>query len=273
MRHVPGLLFAFACAVACGRGQNVKAPEPPAPEQRTQDVLAEVQKQFAAEGIVFGKDKKSVSIPCEFNGPRDPCEYLLIHRKGKRHEAIFVTRSKPSVLNAALLMLGLEPGKNAGYKEKDPLPTPEEIEKGADPIIVTPPEGQQFWMTASWKGADDKQVEYCVEDLILDLTTQKPLEGADWIFLGGRMAPLLKNDPPVYVADFEGNLISICYLSPDNHLATMRHERARDDQNWIMTRECPEPGTAVTFTFHSVKPKLCADREERLRKDAAAAKK
>jgi hypothetical protein len=134
---------------------------------------------------------------------------------------------------------------------------------------VTPPEGRQFWMTVSWKGADGKETERCVEDLVFDLTTQKPLAAADWIFLGGRMASLLKGEEPVYVADFEGNLVSICYLSPDNHLATMRHERARDDQNWYMSEECPEPGTAVTFTFHSVKPKIAVEREERLRKEAA----
>ncbi len=35
------------------------------------------------------------------------------------------------------------------------------------------------------------------------------------------MAKLYKNEPEVFVADFEGNLVSVCYLTPDNHLGTM----------------------------------------------------
>ena len=124
-------------------------------------------------------------------------------------------------------------------------------------------------MTVKWS-AGGKDVEYCVEDLILDLTTQEPLANASWLYLGGRMAPLYKDEPPVYVADFEGNLASICYLSPDNHLVTMRHAHARDDQNFWLTPKCPEPGTPMKLTFWKTKPTLAADREERLKKEAEA---
>ncbi|MBL8755954.1 MAG: hypothetical protein JNK15_21845 [Planctomycetes bacterium] len=245
------------------------------PQQAPQDadkVLAEVMEQFKKEGIVFDTKAETVSVPATVNSPRDPVEYLLIHKKGKRHEALFVTRSKPSVMNAALLMLGMTPGKNATYEEKKPAPTLEEVQKGVDPLIVTPPSGTPLWMTVRWKGADGKPVEHCVEDLIMDLSTQKEIEGARWVFLGGRMARLYKNDPEVYVADMEGNLVSICYLSPDNHLATMAHDNARDDQNWWMTPLLPPFDTEVEFVFHKKESKLHVEREKRLAKAAAEAK-
>lgn len=253
---------------ACISCQQQKPVEPTA----EQKVLEEVKKQFAAEGIVFDAKAQTVSVPAVVNHAQDPIEYLLIHRKGKRHEAIFVTKAKPSVLNAALLMLGLQPGKNASYVEKNPPPTLEEVQKGADPIVVTPPQGAPYWMTVRWKTPEGKLEEYCVEDLILDLGRQQPVANCTWVYLGGRMAKLYKNEPEVYIADFEGNLVSVCYLSPDNHLGTMVHDNARDDQNWWTTTLVPPPDTEVEFVFHKVEPPMHVEREKRVQKEAAAAK-
>lgn len=245
----------------------------PKPAATAEQVLAEVMQQFRQEGIEFDAKQQTVTIPAVVNQAQDPMEYVLIHRKGKRHEAMFWTRSKPSVLNAALLMLGLTPGKNASYVEKDPPPTLEQIEAGADPIVITPPSGMRFWMTVRWKDQDGKEVEHCVEDLLLDLTTQKPVVDATWVYLGGRMAKLYRDEPDVFVADFEGNLVSCCYLTPDNHLGTMVHKDARDDHNWWITSLMPEPGTEVSFVFHRNEPKLHQEREARLQREQAAAPK
>ncbi len=251
------------------------APSPPgaqdpavAPE--VQKVLDEVKAQFAAEGITVDAKAQTVGVKAVVNSPRDPVEYLLIHRRGKRHEAIFVTSAKPSVLNAALLMIGLQPGKNASYVEKDPPPTLEQVQAGVDPLIVTPPSGNTFWMTVRWKTPEGKDEEHCIEDMILELGTQQAVSECSWVYLGGRMARIYKDEPEVYVADFEGNLVSICYLSPDNHLATMVHANARDDQNWWTTALLPAPDTEVQFVFHRTRPALHVAREQRLQREAAA---
>lgn len=254
--------------LACAPAQEPKQPGPtsPAPQQ----VLDEVKAQFQKEGITFDAKAQTVSVKSVVNSPPDPIEYLLIHRKGKRHEAIFVTKAKPSVLNAALLMLGLQPGKNAGYKEKEPAPSLEEIEAGVDPLIVTPPEGMPFWMTVRWKTPEDKTEEHCAEDFILHLASQKPVANCSWVYLGGRMAKVYRNDPEVYVADMEGNLVSICYLSPDNHLGTMVHADARDDQMWWTTTLLPPPDTEVDFVFHRLEPAIHVARQKRLENEAKA---
>ena len=269
---LPTLLLSFA---ACAQ-----EPKPPvlrdAPqggqqigEEETRKLAQAMQKQLADEHIAVDAKAQTITIQAVMNQPPDPIEYLLIHKRGKRHEAVFITNSKPSVLNAAFLLLGFAPGKNATAKEKSPPPTLEEIEKGADPMIVTPPQGQQFWITVSWKDAAGKPVEYCVEDLLVDLQAEDVVKNNEWIYLGGRMAQLYKNEPEVFVADFEGNIISSCYMSPDNHLATMRHERARSDQNWWITKKCPEPGTEVEIVFWKQKPKIVVEREQRLKDEAA----
>jgi hypothetical protein len=259
-------LLPFAACQEAGKPPPQNPPDAKA-------VLDDVAKQLAQEGITFDLKAGTVAVKAVVNTPQDPVEYLLIHRKGKRHEAVFVTRSKPSVLNAALMMLGLQPGKNATYVEKNPPPTLEQIQAGEDPIVVTPPNGTPLWFTVRWKTPEGKAVEHCVEDLLLDLGTQKPVANCSWVYLGGRMARMYKNDPEVFVADMEGNLISVCYLSPDNHLATMSHASARDDQNWWTTPLLPPPDTEVEFVFHKAASPLHLEREKRLQKEAADAAK
>jgi len=256
------LLTVFALAATLAPCQEKQDP---------QKLLQELLASFQKEKVKVDAKRGTVTIPAVVNPPQDPVEYLLIHRRGKKHEAVFWTNSKPSVLNAGLLMVGLQRGKNATYKEKVPAPTLEEVQNGADPLVVTAPQGQPFWMTVRWKDEDGEAVERCVEDMLLDLTTQEPMGTCQWVYLGGRMAQLYKGDPEVFIADFEGNLVSVCYLTPDNHLATMVHERARDDQNWWTTKALPEPGTEVEFVFHSKKPKLHVERDRRLAAKKAAA--
>ena len=259
------------------KAQAPQAQEPQAQQPQQQDpaaqgrqLAADVLKQFRDQGIAIDTEKGTVVIPAIAIEPPDPVEYLLIHRRGKKHEAMFVTESTPSVLNAALLMLGFVPGKNADYREKDPPPTLEEIEQGADPLVITPPSGMEFWITVRWRDEQDRQIERCVEDLVLDLSTGKPVAAASWVFLGGRMARIYKDEPEVFVADFEGNLLSICYLAPDNHLGTMRHERSRDDQNWWISELAPKPTTKVEMVFHKQETALHKERRARLQQEAQA---
>lgn len=266
MKTVTCLSFLFFAGL-CGCQDSGQAQQDP------KQLLAETMKLFEQEKIRVDLKAGTATIECTVNEPQDPIEYLLIHRKGKRHEALFWTMSKPSVLNAALLMIGLEQGKNASVVDKDPPPTPEEIEKGAEMSVVTPAEGKPYWMTVKWKTAEGRFAEYCIEDLLLDLSTQKPVADCTWVYLAGRMAKLYKNEPEVFVADFEGNLVSVCYLMPSNHLGTMAHKDARDDQNWWLTDKVPEPGTVVELTFHSKKPQIEIDRDKRIADEKAAAQK
>ncbi len=278
MKCLPIFTAALFAMFAAGQQDPPKTapkvdPNPPAKAQDPQQLMQEVLQKFQKEGIELDAKAMTLTIKAFVNQPQDPIEYLLIHRRGKKHEAMFYTKSQPSVLNAALLMLGLQPGQNAGAEDIKPPPSIEEIEKGAETVKITPPKGMPFWMTVKWKTPEGQAVEYCIEDLLLDLSTQKPVVDASWIYLGGRLAKFYKDDPEVFAADMEGNLISVCYMYPDNHLGTLSHKDARDQHNWWLTNKVPEPDTEVQFVFHRQQPQLHKDREERLKKEAAAAAK
>lgn len=241
-----------------------------------QDPVKAMFEQFREAGLEVDREAGTITVPCEIARPDQPLEYLLIHRRGKDHEAMFVCEVQASLLNAAFLLLGYEKGKNAEVVEKDPLPSPEEVEKGAAWFDVHHPEGMKVWFTAKWTKIDDDGeevvVEAPVEDLLLDRVTGEAVVDVEWIYLGGNMAPIYRNEPPVFLADYEGNYVSNVYKPQPNHLVTMKHERAQDDQVWWVTELLPPPATPVKLVIHKAETPLHRARLERLareKKDAA----
>jgi hypothetical protein len=277
-------LCAFAVAWLAVSSARLSAQEPipqkpSAPADATkaapeQDPVAAMQKAFADAQMVVDVKAQTITMPCVIGQPADPIEFLLVHERGKTHEALFVTKVKASLLNGAFLLLGYEPGKNARSVERVPLPTPEEVAKGAPMVDIFPPEGMKVWFTAKWKRVDDEGNEEAmaaaVEDMILDLATERSIEDIEWIYLGGNMAPLYRNEPPVFIGDYEGNLASTIYRSPPNHLVTAKHSGADDDERWWLTELVPPPGTEVTLTIHRQRPQLVIDRDQRIEKRRAA---
>jgi hypothetical protein len=253
------LLQSLLCAQEAGA---------PAPSTTKPDPIA----AFKKLGIDVDLQAKTARLKAKMSRPIDLLEYVLITRQGKAHEALLTVEVQPSILNAALLALGLTPGTNVQFKEKDPPPSEEEVRNGVDWLIITPPAGPQVWFTLAWTDAEGKAHEHALEDLVMDLATGEGIDGGDWIYIGGRTAEPYRGEPPVFLADLEGNLASCCYLDPANHLFTLRHERARSDQNWWMTEACPETGTQMQLTIHLSKPEVVRAREERIAKERAAGK-
>ena len=262
MKHVaPVVLSILIVSASCAQ---TPATQPSEKAEAARRLLLEGLKQH---GVQLDLAKQTVTIPAWINDPPppDPIEYVLVHARGKRHEAVLVTEVKASMLNGALLLLGYKEGKNASFKEKNPLPPREEIEKGAPIMDIVPPSGMAIYMTVIREIEGGKTKEDPIEEYLVDAMTGRPVEDASWVFLGGRMAKLYRNEPEVYLADYEGNLVSSCYMSPENHLVTMRHVRANDDQNWLINGAvCPAAGAKVSLVFHLQEPKLCRDREARI---------
>ena len=254
MRAILPLNLAAILATCTAAQEPSPAPRPAPTEQGDAAASRELLAQFASGGVRLDLAARTITIDAVTNHPADPIEYLLVHPRGKLHEALFVSEVKPSLLAAAFLALGCDKGTNARAKPIEPPPTEAEIEKGAPVVDILPPEGNELRISARWRGDDGKEHDLPIEALLLDMTTGKPVEQNAWIFLGGREAPLYRKEPPVFVADYEGNLVSVCYMAPENHLITMRHERGPDDENWWITEESPPPGTKVELRFQRVPP-------------------
>lgn len=265
----------ISTAVCCAQVDTPQDPaKRPSPEDAAKAVAAMFE-AFEAQGLKVDPAAGTITIPTVVSRPDQPLEYLLIHRRGKAHEAMFMTEVKASVLNGAFLALGWAPGDNARVVDREPMPTREEVEAGAPIFDVFPPKGMPVWFTARWTRIDaegnELEVELPVEDLLLDLSTEQTIASTEWVYLGGRMAPLNRNEPPVFVADYDGNYISIVYKTPSNHLVTMSHERAFDDQIWWVSDLMPMPGTEVELIVHRQRTKLHEERAERIAEREAKA--
>jgi hypothetical protein len=263
--------------VGCCTAQSDENKPATPQDAAKKSALAKAKKQmlalFEKFDIQFDAKKKTLTIPVVLNSPTNDLEFLLIHRIGKTHEALLVTEAKPSVINSGLLLLGLKPGQNASFKKKEPQPSEAELRKGADPFVIVPPSGTEIYMTVSYKTEDAKTITRPVDDLLLDWQVNLPVANHKWIYIGGREGKIYRNEPDVYIADYEGNLISTCYKYPNNHMFTIVHERARDEMNWAKTAACPPPGTVMKLTFHVTKPPIIAAREVRMNREAEARKK
>jgi len=218
-------------SAGAGRGPREKAG--PASRPARKKALSVLLQELAAKGVHLDLKRKLIWVDGETWIHNANLEYVATGRRGCTHETLLVLDCKASALNAALLALGLQPGKNYTLKPKVPPPPKKDVLAGkVKPFILVHPQGPGVYLTVEWKGAKGKSIRYRVEDLVLDLGTNKPLPRRKWIYFGGRWAPLYRGERPVYVADYEENLISVCYMDPGNHLITIKDENGLDQGRW-----------------------------------------
>lgn len=181
---------------------------------------AGLEKLFAAQGIHLDVEKGWCTIPAKVLVREDLLEYVLVNPHGQAHESMFVTEVVPSTLNVALLALALKPGKNATWRERDPKPTPEQIQDGVSPFEVVPPAGDGVYFYAAWK-AGGETYWYRVEDLLLDRSTGQTMRRHKWVYLGSRMVkPRADKSEEAFAADLEGNLVNVALFEQGNTLFT-----------------------------------------------------
>ena len=234
-------------------------PQKSVKQKGTASGLKQLKKLLEKDGVHLDLKKKQVSVDGTIRIVDDFLEYVLTGPRGKTHETLVVVPSKGSSINAGLLALGLKPGTNCKSVPILPKPTEKEFREGAPMNRLVPPKGapkkgSQVWLALSWKDAKGKTSTYRIEDLILDLQAGGPIKDVEWIYLGGRMAPLHRNEPPVFITDYAQNFVSAYYVFIPNHLITIHHKRAANDQNWWPNRTLlPARGTKVKLIF-SLKP-------------------
>jgi len=171
-------------------------------------------KTFESEGIKVDLDKKTVEVKGaiirDVVARRYPIEYVVVSEGGHTHEAMILIKAKPSNLNAALMSLGLNPGKTISSKKKDPPPSKEDIESGKTSAYeLIPPQGQVVYIYVRYDGWKDSPLRL-LEDLIIDYRTGESMQRVGWVYVGSRFATVLQGRQRVvkYMADMEGNVVA-----------------------------------------------------------------
>lgn len=218
-----------------------------------------VARELAAQGVRYDAARGLVELDGRIAQLYEPLEWLLVAKPhGKDYEALLeVSGVSAQALNTALLLAGMEPGRNAQVHAVEPAPTPEEMAAGALPYTVTPPQGTGMYLYVSWEvereapaGPESERYFYRAEDLIINARGERTYRRGPWVYLGSRFIKPHKDAKELFAAEAEGNLISVVYFEPANHLMTGADPEADNQYVWYPNFYLlPEIGHPVRILF------------------------
>lgn len=219
------------------------------PHLAAQDVgaSAQLEQAFSEQGIRFDLVAGRISFPATVCIREDLLEYVLVGEHGASHESLLLTPVSPTVLNASLLALGSEPGRNVQWVPRDPQPTEEEKLDGAPTHDVLPPEGDGFFLHVAWR-EEGEDYFFRVEDLITNLERGRSMKRHAWVYLGSRLVPSTTEEgaPEVLAAEMEGNLINLSYFRAGNTLFSAALDACVRQTIWLPNAPLlPPAGSAV----------------------------
>lgn len=183
------------------------------------EALKLLESAFQEQGIQLDVDARVCGVPANVCIREDLLEYLVVGPVGAAHEALLSTDVTPSLLNTALVALGVKPGVNAQWVEVDPPPTPEEVTAGAPTHEVIPPMGDGLYIYVAWREGEERFL-YRIEDLVGNLDTRRSLRRHPFVYLGSRMVRPKPDEEEVFAADWEGNLVALSFFQAGNTVLT-----------------------------------------------------
>lgn len=122
-----------------------------------------------------------------------PLEVLICKHGTKDHESILHTFVQPSHLHAAMLAMGLTPGKPARMSRAL-----------TQPARFLPPAGPELKIAFRWKDADGKPQQVDASRWLTNLHDKKTPPPTKWIFIGSEVLP-----DGGYWADEDGAVVSL----------------------------------------------------------------
>ena len=120
------------------------------------EALEQLERAFREQGIRLDIAEGACAVPAQVCIREDLLEYLVVGPSGAAHEALLSTQVTPSLLNTALVALGVEAGVNAQWVEVDPPPGPEEVAAGAPTHQIMPPHGDAFFLYVGWREGEER---------------------------------------------------------------------------------------------------------------------
>lgn len=216
------------------RESSAEAPVPPA--LAMVDLFPHVRADVKGRVVEFDG-----IVPLDAHDPRTPDVYLEVvvcTPDTKEHEALVMTKALPSHVHAALLAIGLTPGRPGSW----------EVAEGK--LNTVPPEGDAVEVTFITKDAAGHEVESRPRDWIVN-RAGGPILAADaptpFVFAGSRMAT--REGRVRYDADGTGTLVGLTTFGMETIAwrEVLSHAADVTEPDWLAdVRRVPKFGTAVT---------------------------
>ncbi len=247
-------LIALLAATALAWRSHTATPQSPAQVGPEDPALAALVEAMRAQDVHLDPKSNAMWIPVRIEVRDELLEYLLVGSAGATHESMFSTHIRPSVLNTALLALGVAPGRNAKWQAREPRPSEAEMRAGVTPYEVTVPEGDGFELNLAWRQGEELFF-YRVEDLLRNLLTGASMQRHRWVYLGSKMLPpdpRKKDKDPreQFAADVYQNLINVAYFNEAYTLITSALPECVEQTIWLPNAWLiPQRGEQVALFF------------------------
>lgn len=177
-------------------------------------------------------------VPIRLDDPRAPRVYLeqvVCVPDTKEHESLIVTNARPSHVHAALLAIGLEPGRPAQWRAEGTR------------MVCDPPAGPAVRVELIYLNSVGERIIDQPWRWVKNARTGEPWPRGDWVFAGSIMRT--RQGREVYDADASGTLIGLASFGtevlawPD----TFSPDSQVHEPEWIADAErVPPMNTQVT---------------------------
>jgi hypothetical protein len=206
------------------------------PEPGLREVFPHVRVDRAAGLVEFDG-----VVPIDAHDPHTPIVYLEVMvciPDTKEHETLLMTHAKPSHVQAAMLLIGLEPGSPGRW-----------FVDGQGRVQSVPPTGDPVRVTFVYED-NGEAVEVCPTRWVTDLDTGRPLTieggGPLFVFAGSRFVEY--GGEEFYDADWAGTLIGLTTFGGEviAWREVLSHDSAVQEPAWIADNtRVPEQWTPV----------------------------
>jgi hypothetical protein len=177
------------------------------------------------------------TIPIDVNNAETPRVYLEVFvctPDTKEHESVVVTKAKPSHVHAALLLLGIEPGKPGEWNWDDAK------------LRAIPPEGPQLNVDLIDPATGRVTPLARCATSVRDQTSLADRKDGHFVFAGSRVVK--RKTGEVYWADGDGTLMGLTAFGGETIAWSemFSHDSAIEEPHWIADKAfVPPVGTPV----------------------------
>jgi hypothetical protein len=207
----------------------------PAPPPAAPDRHPELKRLSASEEVWIDAKGKRVVVGGEIAVDKGPIEFFACPHGTKEHESIVSTRSTARLVHAALLAIGLVPGKPVSF---DP-----------DYVAAT---GPVVRVTMRWKDEAGNVRELPAQEWIRDNRTGKPMQES-WVFAGSAFWTDSSDGKEYYQAD-GGDLV--CLSNFPTAMLDLPIESSQSNEALLFDAfdgRVPPRGTEVEMIFSAAK--------------------
>lgn len=197
----------------------------------TQDRHPELRRLSATDDIWIDPVRREVIVGGEIALDRGLIEVFACPRHTKEHEAIVATAAPARLVHAALLAIGLEPGRPVSFD-------PDYLAAQGPPVSV-----QMRWTDAAGRAQQRR-----AQELIRSTTTKAQL-AADWVFAGSVFWKDPADGQEYYQAD-GGDLICVSNFPTATLDLPLESSQANDALMFeVWEDRVPPRGTAVELVL------------------------